>query len=134
MTSKPSRAGQKRSSDEVAKTKRLFSILGISLMGIGLVLIVASFTVRVIPGKAVWSNEQAIAHQKASNKYHNDQFDQSITKVELEASRKEFEVINEQLDRAKYKRSGLPKVLRWIGIGSAGVGYVMLLIVRSNDD
>jgi|GEM_PF-5395846 len=132
MTS--SRAGKKRSHAEIAQQKRFFNIIGISLMVVGLVLIVASFSARAVPAKAVWTNEQAVAHQKASNKYHNDQFDESISKVELKASREEFEAINQKLKNAKFKRDGLPIVLRWIGIVSAGLGYVITLLVRSNED
>lgn len=131
---KPSRTGNQRSTAETAQTKRLFSIVGIVMMVAGIVLIIGSFAMRALPTKAVWTEEQAIAHQKASNRYHNDQFDKKISKTELKTSQEEFEAINAQLDRAKYNKSGLPKLLRWIGIGSAGIGYLVLLLVRSNED
>lgn len=134
MIAKPSRAGKQRSHAETAQRKRVFSIVGVAMMIAGAVLIVASFGASAVPTKAVWTNEQAIAHQKASNKYHNDQFDKKISKVELQASREKFEAIHADLESAKFKKSGLPKLLRWIGIGSVGLGYLVLLVVRSIDD
>ena len=103
-------------------------------MAIGVICILTSFALRSIPNDAVWSEEQAVAHQRASNKFHRDQFDKRISDSELAESRAAFEEIDEKLSRAKGTRNGLPVIVRWIGIVSAGVGYVVLLVVRSNQD
>lgn len=101
-------------------------------MVIGVLCILASFALKSIPNDAVWSDEQAVAHQRASNKFHRDQFDKNLTESELAKSRAAFEEIDEQLSRAKSKRTGIPFVVRWTGIVCTGLGYVILLILRSN--
>ena len=104
-------------------------------MAVGLVLILVSFVaVKTLPRKAVWSDEQALAHQAASNKYHQDQFDKSLSKRELQASREAFEEIDVKLKRAKDAKSAIPKLLRWGGVVCAAIGFVSQSLAKGFED
>lgn len=129
------RAKKRSTSKSKAKSAggatKFLAYAGVPLMAIGLVLILGSFAVKTIPNKVVWSDEQAQSHQAASNKYHQDQFDKSLSKRELQASREAFEEIDVKLQRAKDAKSGLPKLLRWGGVIFAAIGFVSQLLAQS---
>lgn len=129
---KPRRSAQRKKQGEAGG--KLIPFVAVPLMLIGVACVLASFALTTIPDKAVWSKEQALVHQKASNKYHKDQFDKSLSEAELAASREAFEAIDQKLSRAKSTKQFLPKVVRWVGIASAGLGWVILVIIRSNQD
>lgn len=133
MASKKSRAG-KRSPVDVASRIRFLTIATNSLIVIGVGLIIASASIQTLPPKTYWNTEQATALKDASVHYHNQQFDQSISKSELKEARDDFEALNGKLERAKLARSRLPKLLRWFGIGSVCLGLVVLIVIRSNED
>ena len=109
-------------------------LLSIPLMLVGIFMILGSFMFRSLPNDVVWTNEQAEAHQQAADKYHRDQFDTSISKIDLKTSREEFEAIDADLNRAKNTQQTLPTILRWAGIAAAGVGYVLLTVKRTSED
>lgn len=134
MVGMKSKRSASRKSKSTQQADNVIPYVAVPLMVIGVICILASFALSSVPTDVVWSDEQAIAHQEASNRFHRDQFDKSLSESELAKSREAFEEIDEQLSRAKGRRNGIPIIVRWIGIVCTGLGYVVLLVVRSNQD
>ena len=128
------RAKKRQPAESSGVATKLLAYVGIPMMAIGLLLILGSFAVTTLPTKAVWSDEQALAHQAASNKFHQDQFDKSLSKRELQASREAFEEIDVKLKRAKDTKAGLPKLLRWGGVVCAAIGFFSQAIAKGFED
>lgn len=100
-------------------------------IGLGLLLVILSFSWQaIVPDDMIWTEEEAAAHQKASLKFHGNQFDDSISKIELAKSQQEFEALDQKLQGAKQAKYGTPFYLRWSGIVSIGVGVFLLLLKR----
>jgi len=110
-----------------------------SCIGAALVVIAVCLTYFVVPNlpaTATWSEEEAIAYQKASTTYHNATFDRTLTGEERQKSADDWQHHRDKLDSAIEKRSVWPSRLRYAGFAFVlmGVSFYVAAKVRNEKD
>ena len=108
---------------------------GITTLGIGIVLLVLSFTwTTIVPTEVVWSEAKAKEYQAASAKLHSDSFDTELSPEELAASQASFDELRGQLDQARGVKNTTPWYLRMTGLACCAIGTVLVVIARGNEE
>jgi len=124
--------------------------LPLIVLGVGVSLVVLSFLWPRMVRKAVWSEEQATersqagghlhalmharVHSKARGNSHEEGHGEhgtaGPTAEEIEAARQRFDRTTEGLDKARARREGTARLLKWAGgicslLGAAGYFILM---------